>query len=218
MTTATKITVTRILLIPLFVMMVLYYGRSVSAGHPLEWQRWAALIIFIVAAVSDGIDGYIARHFNQKSRLGEILDPIADKGLLLAGIISLSISGWSYEFPIWFPVLVIARDVIVVAGAIGLQLLNGVVHVKPSRTGKCATAFQMIALVLVMLQYNPFTSPLVIGPWAGEVHFLDLPVWIAGLFTAVSGVGYVADGIHQLHLRDHGDPDSAKAPGAEKHS
>src|SRR6188472_2005902 len=99
MTTANKITIVRILLIPAFVTMAIYYGQSVAAGDPLEWQRFAAIIIFLVAAVSDGLDGYVARHYNQRSALGVVLDPIADKGLLLAGIITLSISNWSELSP-----------------------------------------------------------------------------------------------------------------------
>ena len=70
MTTANKITIARILMIPLFVMMAIYYGRSVQHGAPYDWQRWAAIAIFVAAAASDGIDGYIARRFNQRSRLG----------------------------------------------------------------------------------------------------------------------------------------------------
>jgi phosphatidylglycerophosphate synthase len=68
---------------------------------------------FLLAAASDGLDGYVARHYNQRSQLGVILDPIADKGLLLSGIITLSITNWSQsdpdygKFPVWFPVLVI---------------------------------------------------------------------------------------------------------------
>ena len=95
MTTANKITVVRILMIPAFVTMAIYYGESVKRGQPLEWQRFAAIAIFILAAVSDGLDGYVARHYNQRSTLGVILDPIADKGLLLSGIITLSLTSWS---------------------------------------------------------------------------------------------------------------------------
>ena len=105
MTTANKITITRILMIPMFVMMAIYYGRGVEQKHPLEWQRWLAVFIFLLASASDGIDGYIARRFNQRSALGVVLDPIADKGLLLAAIITLSVSNWTYAFPLWFPVL-----------------------------------------------------------------------------------------------------------------
>jgi CDP-diacylglycerol--glycerol-3-phosphate 3-phosphatidyltransferase len=201
MTTANQITLARILMIPLFVMMALYYGRSVARGEPLEWQRYAALAIFLLAAASDGIDGYIARHWNQRSRLGEILDPLADKGLLLAGLITLSVSNWTYELPVWFPVLVIARDVLVVGGAVALHLLHVPVRVRPSWTGKTATALQMAALALVMLQWN---GPVRLG-LETTVEFLDLPVYLAGLFTAVSGFGYIVEGLRQLQAGGHGD-------------
>src|SRR5216117_2810809 len=111
MTTANKITVVRILMIPAFVAMAIYYGQSIQRGAPLEWMRFTAIAIFLIAAVSDGLDGYVARRYKQRSALGAILDPIADKGLLLSAIITLSISNWSDidpeygRFPAWFPVL-----------------------------------------------------------------------------------------------------------------
>jgi CDP-diacylglycerol--glycerol-3-phosphate 3-phosphatidyltransferase len=200
MTTANKVTIARILMIPLFVMMAIYYGRDKEA-----WQRWCAIGIFLLAAASDGIDGYIARHYNQKSRLGVILDPIADKGLLLAGIITLSFSNWAYEFPLWFPVLVVTRDVVIVSGTLALHYLNGTVRVRPSWTGKTSTALQMIAIALCMLQLNLFHKTIPIGSWQLGVNFLDLPVWLAGFFTLISGFGYVADGIAQLHTHGHAD-------------
>src|SRR3979490_2929866 len=149
MTTANKITVARILMIPAFVTMAIYYGQSIQRGAALEWQRFTAIAIFLIAAVSDGLDGYIARRYKQRSELGAILDPIADKGLLLSGIITLSISNWSDvdpnygKFPAWFPVLVITRDAGIVVGAAVLHVLNGKVHVRPSWTGKVATVLQM---------------------------------------------------------------------------
>src|SRR6187401_242739 len=185
MTTPNKITIARIGLIPVYVMMALYYGRSVAAHAPQEWLRWTAISVFILAAASDGIDGYIARRYNQRSKLGVILDPIANKGLLLAGIITLSVSNWNYEFPLWFPVLVIARDAIVVAGTVTLHLLNGEVKVRPSWTGKTATVTQMIALSLVMLQYNWPVWTFGSGKTQTSIEFLDLPVYLAGLFTAI---------------------------------
>jgi CDP-diacylglycerol--glycerol-3-phosphate 3-phosphatidyltransferase len=190
MTTANKITLVRILMIPAFVMMAIYYGESIKAGEPLEWQRYTAIAIFLVAAVSDGLDGYIARRYNQKSALGVILDPIADKGLLLSGIITLSISNWSDvdaqygQFPTWFPVLVISRDAVILIGSGVLQLLNGKVTVRPAWTGKVATFLQMTAIAWVMLQ----------------IMFIPLiyVVAAAGFFTLASGVIYVADGFRQL--------------------
>ena len=74
MTTANKITVVRILMIPVFVTMAIYYGQSIQRGEPLEWQRFTAIAIFLIAAVSDGLDGYVARHFTQSCSFGVILD------------------------------------------------------------------------------------------------------------------------------------------------
>lgn len=193
MTTANKITIVRILMIPAFVTMALYYGQSVQSGDPQEWQRFAAIIIFLVAATSDGLDGYVARRYNQRSSLGVILDPIADKGLLLSGIITLSISNWSQQapqdgkFPVWFPVLVITRDAVILVGSAVLQLLNGKVTVRTSWTGKVATVLQMAAIAWVMLQLR-------IVP-------LRYIVIAAGLFTFISGVIYVMDGMRQLHTQ-----------------
>jgi len=195
MTTANKITVLRILMIPAFVTMAIYYGESIQRGAPLEWQRFAAIMIFLLAAASDGLDGYVARRYKQRSSLGVILDPIADKGLLLSGIITLSISNWSQvdpdygKFPVWFPVLVITRDAVILVGAVVLYLLNGKVQVKPNWTGKVATVLQMIAIAWVMLQ----------------LRFIPLlaVVICAGLFTVISGVVYVLDGVRQLQVEGH---------------
>ena len=195
MTIANKITIARILMIPVFVTLAIYYGESIQRGEPLEWQRFAAIIIFLIAAVSDGLDGYVARRYNQRSALGVILDPIADKGLLLSGVITLSISNWSQsdpeygKFPVWFPVLVITRDAVILVGSAVLHLLNGKVQVRPSWTGKVATVCQMCAIAWVMLQ----------------LRFLPLPfvVLVAGFFTVVSGVIYVMDGVRQLQLEGH---------------
>ncbi len=208
MTTANKITITRIMMIPVFVMMAIYYGHSVQRGAPQDWQRWTAIAVFVLAAASDGIDGYIARRYNQKSQLGVVLDPIADKGLLLSGIITLSFSNWGYEFPVWFPVLIVARDVVIVAGTLTLHFLNGSVRVRPSWTGKTATALQMVAIALCMMQWNWFQKSLAIGRWKLDFGSLDLAVWLAGFFTLVSGFGYVVSGIAQLHDKGHGDPKS----------
>lgn len=195
MTTANKITIVRILMIPVFVALAIYYGQSIQRGDPLEWLRFTAILVFLVAAASDGLDGYVARRYNQRSALGVILDPIADKGLLLSGIITLSISNWSESdpdygrFPAWFPVLVITRDAVILVGAILLHVLNGKVHIKPSWTGKVATVLQMCAIGWVMLQ----------------VHFVPLPlvVALAGVFTFISGVIYVMDGVRQLQAEGH---------------
>jgi len=196
MTTANKITVVRILMIPAFVTMAIYYGQSIQRGAPLEWQRFPAIAIFLIAAISDGLDGYVARRYNQHSSLGVLLDPIADKGLLLSGIITLSISNWSEadpdygRFPAWFPVLVITRDAVLLVGtAILHYLIGNKMKVKPNWTGKVATVCQMCAIAWVMLQ----------------LRFLPLffVVIVAGIFTLISGVIYVIFGVRQLQAEGH---------------
>ncbi len=184
MTTANKVTLARMALIPVFVVLAALYGQSVSAGAPNAALRWLAVLTFLAAAASDGIDGYIARYYNQRSRLGAILDPLADKGLLVAGLLALTFSDWEYRFPIWFAALVISRDLVVVIGSLLLHFRNGHVHLRPRWTGKVATVFQMVSLAWVMLQIRAF-SPLV-------------PVTLAAIFTVISGIGYVLDGIRQL--------------------
>src|SRR5205809_7275154 len=153
MTTANKITLVRIAMIPVFVALAIYYGESTRRGAPLEWQRFAAIIIFLLAAASDGLDGYVARRYNQRSQLGVILDPIADKGLLLSGIITLSITNWSQsdpdygKFPVWFPVLVITCDAVMLVGAAIVHYFVGnQMRVKASCAGKVATVCQMWAI------------------------------------------------------------------------
>jgi CDP-diacylglycerol--glycerol-3-phosphate 3-phosphatidyltransferase len=204
MTTADKITVTRIVLIPVFVMMAIYYGRGVQKGHPREWQRITAVLVFLIAAASDGLDGYVARRYNQRSRLGVVLDPIADKGLLLSAIITLSFSNWTYQFPIWFPVLVITRDIVIVIGTALLHYLVGEIHVKPSWIGKTATALQMVAISLVLVLPGDLAARTV--QFAGQsvdLNLLDIPVTLAGIFTLVSGIGYVMRGIREFQAGGH---------------
>ena len=195
MTTANKITVVRILMIPVFVTLAIYYGESIQEGNPQDWMRFTAIAVFLLAAVSDGLDGYVARRYNQRSTLGAILDPIADKGLLLSGIITLSISNWSQvdphygKFPAWFPVLVITRDAVILIGSAVLHILNGKVRVRPSWTGKVATVLQMAAIAWVMLQMHIIPLIYLVGA--------------AGFFTFVSGVIYVRDGVRQLSAEGH---------------
>ena len=183
--------------------MALYYGRSVAHGHPVEWMRYSAISLFVIAAASDGIDGYIARHYNQMSKLGTVLDPIADKGLLLAGIITLTFGNWQYEFPLWFPVLVITRDVALITGVLAVHLINGEARVRPSWLGKTATVAQMVALGCAMLFSGAEWKARIAGH---EVAFLDMPVFVAGFFTLISGLFYIRDGIRQLHAQGHGEP------------
>lgn len=215
MTFANKITVARIGLIPVFVGFAIYYSQGVAAGQPEEWLRWASLGVFALAAASDGLDGYVARRYNQRTELGAVLDPIADKGLLLAAILTLSFSSWRYALPVWFGVLVVARDLIVMTGAVVLVLLQRKVAVRPTWSGKAATALQMTALIAVMLQPEALLAPVRLNGRVLQWVWLDLPVFLAAFFTAASGIGYSALAITQFHLGGHGDPLQVAPPGPE---
>jgi CDP-diacylglycerol--glycerol-3-phosphate 3-phosphatidyltransferase len=190
MTLPNQITIGRILLIPVFVLLAIYYGQSVASGHPDDRLRFATIAVFLTAALSDGIDGWIARRYRLKSPLGAILDPIADKGLMLTAIITLSVTSWPYELPIWFPVLVIARDVMIVTGVGVIRLLNDRVEIRPSLLGKTSTFLQMFTVAVVMLQWR----------------HCDPVVWASGAVTLVSGIAYLAAGVRLLQDGGHTRP------------
>lgn len=191
MTLASKITLMRLLMAPVFAVLAIYYGESVKTGEPNELIRWWAVGIFIFASISDGIDGYIARHFNQRSKFGSFMDPFADKTLLLTGIVFLTFIHWGdgWHIPIWFTVLMITRDIIIIAGICILHYLNQHVPIKPHWTGKICTVTQMILLGWVMLKIIPL-SPI-------------YPTIAATIFTIWSGIQYFREGLQQLHDHHH---------------
>ncbi len=189
MTTANKISMGRLLLIPVFVGFALSYARSVAMGSPQEAWRWAAVATFIAAAVSDAVDGYVARRWGQQTRLGLILDPLADKGLMLAAIVTLSMSSWPGGLPLWFALIVVIRDGIILCGVLALHYWVGKVRIGPHTTGKAATFFQIVTIAWVMLRI----------PWPS--WWVTVP---AGILTFFSGVIYIADGIGQVHAASHG--------------
>lgn len=177
----------RLFCVPFFVLLLIYYEKSVAIGQRNEAFRIAASIVFIVTFLSDALDGYIARTRNQISRLGTILDPMADKALLLSGLVMLSYSSvqsYTTHLPVWFVWLVISRDVMLVTGSILIHALFGSVSVKPRLPGKITTFFQTLIIVWVIMDFPaaPF-------------------VWVlltASLFTAISGIQYFFDGIRQF--------------------
>jgi cardiolipin synthase (CMP-forming) len=188
MTLASKITLVRLFLVPVFAVLAIYYGRSVSAGAPVEALRLWALGVFITAAASDGIDGWVARRFNQRSEFGALIDPIADKALLLTGILTLSAVDWGPEgwrIPLWFTALVVVRECIILGGIAILHYINHRVPIRPHWSGKICTVSQMVALGWVMLKVVPF-SPV-------------YPCLVAGFFTVWSTVDYFREGLRQLH-------------------
>ena len=196
MTTANKITVFRFLLIPVFVTFVLYYSQSIADGSQKIGYRIAALVTFALASLSDALDGYIARKFNQSTPLGRFLDPLADKLLLLSGVLSLSLTSWHAGLPIWFGVLVIARDLIITIGWIIINSLVGHVKMNPILTSKICTVLQLSCVCWVLLDF-----------WSSTRHIgLTILIYSAAVFTIVSGIHYIQEGIHQLREAGHTTP------------
>jgi CDP-diacylglycerol--glycerol-3-phosphate 3-phosphatidyltransferase len=194
MTTANKITILRILLIPFFVVEVLYYGKTGNELH-----RILALVCFAVAAICDGVDGYIARHYNQRSELGGILDPLADKLLLVSGVVLLSFE-WPYfdTIPLWLTGTIIGRDILVLVGLVVIQMTVGKVKVRPRVVGKIATVLQMAVVLWVLLQWH--------------MVWLTVLTLAAALFTGGSGLLYVLDGVQQLSAHPSSSPKQVERP------
>lgn len=181
MTTANKITIIRILLIPFFVVQVLYYVRS---GN--ELYRLLAVLCFGICALTDALDGYIARRYKQKSELGTLLDPLADKLLLVSGVILLSLdNGPRFDrLPLWLVATIVARDMLLAMGWVVIHHVCGKVVLRPRLVGKLATVLQMLTIWWVLLRWH-----------TGLLGFLTIS---AALATGVSGLLYVWDGIRQL--------------------
>jgi CDP-diacylglycerol--glycerol-3-phosphate 3-phosphatidyltransferase/cardiolipin synthase len=151
MTWATRITILRLILVPVFVTFIITYDES----DPREeiW-RYAAIGVFLVASISDAVDGYLARHWNQGSALGALLDPIADKLLLFAALVTLSLIplGHLRPFPIWFPVIIISRDTLLLGGYAILRHFQISMEIRPHWTGKWSTVFTLLAIGAVLFK------------------------------------------------------------------
>jgi CDP-diacylglycerol--glycerol-3-phosphate 3-phosphatidyltransferase len=184
MTTANKITILRILLVPFFVVEILYY---VNTGN--EVHRLLALLSFAVASILDGVDGYVARRYHQQSELGTVLDPLADKLLLVSGIVVLSFDHAPRlaTIPLWLTGTIIGRDLLLGLGSVVIRLVVGSITVRPRVTGKIATVLQMGVVLWILLKWTDQHEA-----W---LNFLSLA---AGILTAISGLLYVWDGSRQL--------------------
>ncbi|HUC86603.1 MAG TPA: CDP-diacylglycerol--glycerol-3-phosphate 3-phosphatidyltransferase [Candidatus Acidoferrales bacterium] len=185
MTTANKITILRILLVPFFVVQILYYVRSGNEVH-----RLLGLLAFAIAAILDGVDGYVARRYNQRSELGTLLDPLADKLLLVSAIVVLSTDHAPHlgQIPLWLTGTIIGRDILLGLGVVTVRLVVGTVTIRPRITGKISTVFQMVTVCWILLRWD-FSYP---------AYWLKIWILAAGVFTAVSGLFYVWDGTRQL--------------------
>lgn len=167
------LTIIRILLTPLFVIFLL---RDMFSF---------ALLVFSIAAVSDGLDGLLARYFNQYSVLGAYLDPIADKLLLVSAFVSLAVLK---IIPPWLTVIVISRDIMIVIGILIFAMTDIPIEMKPSLVSKCTTVAQLFTIFLTLL------DPQIPG---GQI-IKQLLFWITAGLTITSGLHYIYFGLNVL--------------------
>ncbi|MDR3515706.1 MAG: CDP-alcohol phosphatidyltransferase family protein [Azospirillaceae bacterium] len=177
------ITLARLAAVPLAVW-------SILAGRP-SWAFW----LFVAAGVSDGVDGFIARAFRARTALGAILDPIADKALLVSVFLAL---GYRDAVPVWLVSLVFSRDAMIVTGVVLLQARRVLFAIEPIFVSKLNTALQIL-LVAVVLAVNGdiIGDPVVFGTGLSR-----LLVWLVSGTVIVSGACYIVRGIQLYWHRD----------------
>ncbi|HEY0547094.1 MAG TPA: CDP-alcohol phosphatidyltransferase family protein [Pyrinomonadaceae bacterium] len=173
------LTMFRMVLIPVFVSL-LFYQKFI----------WA-LAVFVIAGVTDGLDGLLARRFNQKSQLGTILDPIADKLLLVTSFVVLSLPSISQQqstprhlpVPFWVTTAVISRDIFIIVGAAAINIVTGFRSFRPSWLGKINTTVQILSIVSILIAAS-------IPSWISGYYLPTIYVTVFAL-AVISGAHYV---------------------------
>ncbi len=191
LTLANQVTLGRLLLVPVLVILVVY-----------GYNGWA-LITFVVAGVTDGLDGLIARRAGQRTSLGALLDPMADKLLLVSTFVVLTMPGLALtnRLPIWLTVLVISRDIIIVVTVAVVNLAVDRFTFRPSVLGKVATfVYILTGSILLLFNYLERSSILV-----------DAVIWSSLAVTLASGFHYIVHAAHAVNRR------SAPAARAASH-
>ncbi len=176
-TVPNMLTVFRMVLIPVFVTL-LFYQRFVLA-----------LAVFVIAGLTDGLDGLLARRFDQQSQLGTVLDPIADKLMMVTAFIVLSMRSIFPQpvpshlpIPFWVTIAVISRDVFIVVGAAAINIMTGFRGFRPSWLGKVNTTVQIIAIAIIMFAAS---VPYYTG------YYLPTVYVIVFAFAVTSGLHYI---------------------------
>ena len=166
-----RITLLRIFLIPFFIGALIY-------GH-LDRALW----IFAGAVLTDAVDGYLARTYSQQTRLGGVLDPLADKLLLTTAFISLSmVHNLPIRLPPWIPLVVISRDIMIVLGAALIHINTGRLDIRPSIWGKMTTFLQMSTILGILTGFEG----------------VKIIWWFMIAFTLISGWRYIQQGMQLL--------------------
>ena len=167
MTIPNIITIFRLILVPLVILAI------------LQGAWGAAFAMFVIAGVSDGVDGYIARRFDMRSEFGAMIDPLADKALLISLFVTLAVVG---EIPTWIAVLVVFRDAMILMAFVVAGQLTRPMEVKPLTISKVNTALQIgyVALVLGLLAFG-ITAPLIVM----------LTMWAVAALTVITAGAYL---------------------------
>lgn len=151
---------------------------------PVVWmlleQRFdIALVLFAIAGISDGLDGFLAKHYGWQSRLGALLDPLADKVLLVSSYFALALLGL---LPVWLMLLVILRDLVIVTGALVYNFRVRELEAEPSLISKFNTLAQILLVLAVVVDKGMFTLP---------AALVEGMVWLVCITTVASGAHYV---------------------------
>lgn len=171
LTYANQLTILRMVFVPCFVILLVY-------GCPR-----AATVVFLLAALTDGLDGLIARKLNQRTPLGSFLDPMADKLLLTAAFIALTLhpAGGDMRIPAWLTILTISRDVVIAVSVLVIHMQTGHSSFPPSILGKCTTAMQLLMVGVCLLAGFEMGAAQTLFPCA---------VYATLLVTVASGLHY----------------------------
>jgi len=181
---ANWLTILRIFLIPVFVSLLVYRKPGL------------ALLVFAAAALTDLLDGYVARRRGSQSRLGAFLDPIADKLLLTASFVTLT---YLKALPFWITAVVISRDVILVVGVLVIQMIGARIYPRPTWAGKVTTFLQILVVLVGLTARYGSLPPLARGS----------VMWLAAGFTVFSGLQYTVQGMRFLNAVGTDDRDRA---------
>lgn len=171
------LTMLRILLVPIFINLLIY-------GYYLS-----ALTIFLLAGLTDSLDGFIARISNKKTTLGTYLDPMADKLLLAAGFITLT---KLHFIPVWLTIIILSRDIILIIGTLIVHMIQVDFNISPTIIGKCTTLVQLIYIISILIFIVTKSAS----------YFLYPLLIITTILTISSGLHYIYRGIIYMNSKE----------------
>ncbi|MBN1126124.1 MAG: CDP-alcohol phosphatidyltransferase family protein [Sedimentisphaerales bacterium] len=191
LTRANQITILRILLILPFILCMLHRPES---AYPVA-LRYVAFAIFLFMAASDALDGYLARTRHQATTLGAFLDPLADKLLITAACILLTIPATAvpgFRLPLWLVVLIIGKDLLLLLGFLVVYFVTGRIHIRTVAPGKLATILQLTLVGAILIRPEFVTW---LPAWAA---FIRLLIWAVAILAVLVMLVYIRGGIRYI--------------------